>query len=159
MLTSNSETPFREMLPSSRGEQDRPNLLHPAPGGALPFPLTSVKLQKRWCFPTWGQCQMQRSLDSLQRRSDSCWWPMICAFLGIHSRQESQDFFLSFCPILSSPETWWFSSLLRAVSKRVYESLLFSWKLSPVVSYPTQELTWEGESSYAVHCIDWPYVG
>lgn len=107
-----SEIPFREMLLSPRGGQDYPNLLHPAVGGALPFPLASVKPQKCWCFPSWGQCHMQRSLDSLQRRSDSCWWPLICSFLGIHSGNGSQDFFLSFCPFLSSPETWWFSSLL-----------------------------------------------
>lgn len=118
-----SEAPFREMLPSSRGEQDCPHLLHPAPGGALPFPLASIKLQKCWSFPSWGQCHMRRSLDSIQRRSDSCWWPMISAFLGIQNRHKT-GFFLSFWPILPSQKPHGFL-LFEAQCPRGFMSLCY----------------------------------
>lgn len=85
-----------EMLPSSRGEQDCPDCFYPAPPGALPFPPASGNLQKPWCFPGWMRCHMQR--------------PITSGFLGIHSRHESQGIFVILCLILSSPETWWFSS-------------------------------------------------
>lgn len=56
---------------------------------------------------------------------------MTSAFLEIHNGHESQDIFLFLCPMFPFPETWWFSSLLGAVSKRVCEFFAVFLKTQP----------------------------